>query len=235
MLVKESISFQRGADPKEILGIGSKLLNLKKYDIIEFDLRKSSAFANYGIIVNSQYENGEFFLEIAPFGLLDSAKTGVKYIKRGDEYATIKITKTLKEWNEDCYIKKIEDDTNESISFQRGSDPKEVLGIGEFNMYFDTKHTSDGMYYFTEKNNLVYPSRANFVYYPTPALNLRYTYSINKGNVYLKKPLNYASQELRSNSFAFTKGNPNKMAIPNDLTAAKDFILKHYLRLLKNK
>ena len=51
-----------------------------------------------------------------------------------------------------------------------------------------------------------------------------------KGNVYRKHPNQYAQQELRSNSHAFNKGKPEKMAMPNDLQGAEDFIIKHYFK-----
>ena len=57
---------------------------------------------------------------------------------------------------------------------------------------------------------------------------LTYTYSLKKGNVYMKRPMKYATSELRSNSHAFNKGNPDKMAIPNDVESAVKFINNHY-------
>lgn len=64
---------------------------------------------------------------------------------------------------------------------------------------------------------------------------LRYIYSINKGNVYLEDKNNWSKQELRSNSHAFNKGNPNKMAVPNDVLGAGEFILNHYLKKRKRE
>lgn len=57
-----------------------------------------------------------------------------------------------------------------------------------------------------------------------------YTYSLNKGNIYMKNPDKYATTEIRSNSNAFNKGNPNKMAVPNNLKMAEEIIKNHYFK-----
>ena len=62
---------------------------------------------------------------------------------------------------------------------------------------------------------------------------IKYIYTIDKGNVYLDHINNYAKQELRSNSAAFNKGDPAKMASPNDLKGTANFILNHFLRKSK--
>jgi hypothetical protein len=107
--------------------------------------------------------------------------------------------------------------------FTEDSDPIKDLGIGLIHHYFIINKTSDNIYYFIEKG-------PNFVEKNKPTT---YIYSVKKGNVYRKHPDLYAHQELRSNSYAFNKGNSNKMAIPNDLNAAKEFIINHYLKKLK--
>ena len=107
--------------------------------------------------------------------------------------------------------------------FTEDSDPIEDLGIGLIHHYFNINKTSDNIYYFIEKG-------PNFVEKNKPTT---YIYSVKKGNVYRKHPDLYAHQELRSNSYAFNKGNSNKMAIPDNLNAAKEFIISHYLKKLK--
>ena len=111
--------------------------------------------------------------------------------------------------------------------FTRDSDPIKDLGIGPIGIgpiyhYFNVKKTNRA-YYFTEKG-------PDYVREDKPTT---YIYSIEKGNVYRKHPSQWAQQELRSNSRAFNKGNPDKMAIPNDVEKAKEFIYNHYMRLRK--
>jgi len=86
------------------------------------------------------------------------------------------------------------------------------------------KRGDDHVYYFMENG------QHGFVEGNRPT---KYIYSENKGNIYREHSAHYAKQELRSNSFAFTKGNPNKMAIPNDFEEAFNFILSHYLKKRK--
>ena len=57
---------------------------------------------------------------------------------------------------------------------------------------------------------------------------IKYIYGIEKGNIYMKRDDLYAIRELRSGSKAFNKGNPNKMAMPNDLYGAAEWIKERY-------
>jgi len=111
----------------------------------------------------------------------------------------------------------------ETISFERYRDPKTALGLNPIEYYFDIERPSAEIYRFVEKRRTEWSTK------------LKYTYSIDKGNIYIKKPQSYATQELRSRSFAFNKGNPKKMAMSNDLKGAEEFILNHYLKLLKKE
>ena len=110
--------------------------------------------------------------------------------------------------------------------YKEESDPIEDMGIGAIHQYFTIlEPPENGLgYRFVEKG-------PKFVKGTEP---VTYIYTIEKGNVYMKHPDLFATKELRSNSRAFNKGKPNKMAMPNDLDAAKEFILKHY-EFLKNK
>jgi len=102
MLVRESISFERGADPKKILGIGDyeRIRNLKILDIlILYDETYAPNNRRYVVIVDINYNNREdLYLEYAGFGenlyyAINAAKhIHVKYMTNSD-------TKTLKEWD----------------------------------------------------------------------------------------------------------------------------------------
>jgi len=120
--------------------------------------------------------------------------------------------------------KRIKNGVKESVNetFKEESDPIVDLGIGPLYQYFTVKSSTFAdslVHHFIEKGPIFVEERK-----PTT-----YTYSEEKGNVYRKHPNRWAPQELRSNSRAFNKGNPDKMAIPHDLDKAKEFILKHYL------
>ena len=54
--------------------------------------------------------------------------------------------------------------------------------------------------------------------------NTKYIYGIDKGNIYMKRADLYAVRELRSGSYAFNKGKPNKMAMHNDLEGVAKWI-----------
>jgi len=104
-------------------------------------------------------------------------------------------------------------DINESLTekFKEDSDPIEDMRIGEVYGIFKVEKKSKGVYYFVERG-------PNFIDHKKPTT---YIYASISGNVYRRHP------------------NPMllKMAIPNNLVAAGEFILKHYLmrkkRLLK--
>jgi len=135
----------------------------------------------------------------------------------------ININKMIKVLNDNFHMNvtykgKNKQDVNEK--FTQDSDPIIDMGIGEINYYFNIKQSPGNMYYFKEKG-------PKYIEKNRPTT---YIYSKNKGNVYRKHPNQYAQQELRSNSRAFNKGNPNKMAIPNDLIAAQNYILQHYFK-----
>ncbi len=102
----------------------------------------------------------------------------------------------------------------------------EILQISpEINKYFIIKQLkTPGIYYFIENG------KYGFVQGNSPT---KYIYTIDKGNIYKEHSDNYAKQELRSNSNAFNKGNPDKMSIPNNLDVAAKFILSHYIKLRK--
>lgn len=106
--------------------------------------------------------------------------------------------------------------------FSEESDPIKDLGIGPIYHYFDVRKTNKN-YYFKERG----PK------YVRDGKPTTYIYSIEKGNVYRSHPSQWSYQELRSNSKAFNKGNPDKMAIPNDVDKAKEFVYNHYMRLRK--
>ena len=106
--------------------------------------------------------------------------------------------------------------------FQAESDPIHDLGIG----LFDVQKMPGNKFYFIERG-------PRFVEGGKPTT---YIYTLDKGNVYRKHPdlyMGQGRQELRSNSFAFHKGNPNKMAIPNDFDKAYAFIMDHYMKKRK--
>ena len=124
--LKESMSFERGNDPKKMLGIGKyeKLLNLKRGDIINYESTRT-----YGLIMNCAQEDFNLFIEYAGFNNYYYAKEAQNLIRTRDiAYRTTKEIMSLEEWYN--LIDVVDTgNTNESMSFERGKDPKEVLGI----------------------------------------------------------------------------------------------------------
>ena len=103
MLVRESISFERGGDPKEVLGIGDhvRIRNLKVRDIIVLKNDRFSSFNHrIAVIIDINYDNNnKLYIKYAGFGHeRDSAKIAAKSINL-DKYVTDESTKTLKEWD----------------------------------------------------------------------------------------------------------------------------------------
>src|SRR4030065_696926 len=80
--------------------------------------------------------------------------------------------------------------------------------VSEYFVVVEILHGGEYIYYFIE--NALRP----FVRSTSPT---KYIYTLKKGNVYREHRDNYAKQELRSDSSAYNKGDPNKMAHPNDL------------------
>ena len=132
--IGESLSFQRGNDPKVILGIGNNFDSLDtflNYLISEIpNILNSENIPEDIIQDNNHWINSKYFHDIIDF--LDTKKIKIQnitYLK----YAWI-----------DLLNKKLSDmgfstKVDESISFTRGNDPKEVLGIGEeFKTKFDS-------------------------------------------------------------------------------------------------
>ena len=102
MLVRETISFERGNDPKKMLGIGeyANIRNLKMRDIlILYDEKYAPNNRRYVVIVDIKYENDDnLYLEYAGFGgELNSATNAAKHIYV--KYMTSSDTKSLKEWD----------------------------------------------------------------------------------------------------------------------------------------
>lgn len=103
--------------------------------------------------------------------------------------------------------------------FEAESDPIHDLGIG----VFDVQKKPGNKFYFVERG-------PNYVEGGKPTT---YVYTLDKGNIYRTHPSLWSHQELRSNSKAFHKGNPDKMAIPNDFDKAYAFIMDHYMKKIK--
>ena len=154
MLVKESISFQRGADPKDTLGIGEKHL-LYKPSLIEISEKLLKKYKDFLAEYSHIYENPRYF-EVAFY---DVPKNNSYYLGY-DTYAFIFrwYNKTGRDGDEEYYenLKDLEERViqvldfdshikiEESISFQRGGDPKEILGIG-YERKFHVKEILDAL------------------------------------------------------------------------------------------
>ena len=137
MLVKESISFERGGNPKKILGIGD-----------EHNLYRKTILRALKEIIDSEKLNTKIEIEENTKTCFRAAidlpndKVGyyIQYTKDCFDVGRV----DFEEWDvivdyEDTIegsINRIKDwlkqDINESLSFKRGEDPKEMLGIGVF-------------------------------------------------------------------------------------------------------
>jgi len=113
MLVKEYISFERGADPKAILGIGEPKLihiNMENNSLHNFLFKKEEYNLRNILGEWNIYHNGDRIYHNINGSLEDGS--------------VISNTKLL-------IIQYSNKHTNESLSFERGADPKKVLGIGD--------------------------------------------------------------------------------------------------------
>ena len=128
MLVKESISFTRGLDPKIVLGIGQK--NFRSYeDFGNFLIKIIPKLLGTDEIPKDILQEKRHVIKQAYFDIID------KFIN--DQKFTVKNNLIQKKcswpWLVDNKLSELgypTDKINESLSFERGLDPKDMLGIG---------------------------------------------------------------------------------------------------------
>ena len=130
-LIKESLSFQRGGDPKEILGIGDEYKRIfnTENELVNYIIRNLPHILGTTEIPKDIISQPNKFIREKYFSKIR------KYLdKRG---ITVK-GKWPIGWS--GYLLdglknigfKVDDDVHESLLFQRGADPKDVLGIGDY-------------------------------------------------------------------------------------------------------
>ena len=133
-LIKESLSFERGKDPKDVLGIGidRKNFNSKEEFLDTLVLRipkilgkkeiPKDIIANQGHLINPEYVDA-IWDDLFNRNIIIN---GILICRSGDfDIYLNSVEDKLKELG---FKKKID----ESISFERGKDPREVLNIGHY-------------------------------------------------------------------------------------------------------
>ena len=88
--------------------------------------------------------------------------------------------------------------------------------IGAFSVY-SMEYRGELHYYFVEKVAVKYKNS-----------HLVYDYNHKKGNMSYGCGAMWARHEMQSDSKAFNRGNPDRVAIPNDLEKATARVLQHY-------
>lgn len=145
--LNESLDFKRGQDPKETMKIGVDipegigLKELERYEKLDMDFRRDFSdfiWGSMGFYNRMQDENGRITINISDKAKVEYTspykKRKIKaWFKKNHPYFRVK---SLKYENTGPYsiapyltIEYI-DDTNESIDFERGQDPKRAMGLG---------------------------------------------------------------------------------------------------------
>jgi hypothetical protein len=156
MLVKESISFERGGDPKSILGIGYDNPRVFKSadEFIDFLIKVLPILFNGKIpddIISRHGKgtiNWNYYEKILEF-LRNTNKTYIDY--SGQISNEWRVSDYL--WQDKLKRKLLDMGLKESISFERGGDPKSILGIGYDNI-MHKKEILDALEYLIQKHNL---------------------------------------------------------------------------------
>ena len=162
MLVKESISFQRGADPKETLGIGEKHLLYRPslIDLAQKLIKKYNQFLTddireigkepylFEVAFNDVYLNNIYYL------CYSATESFIfRWYSKPDHIGDEERYDTLEEL-EDRLVQVLDFDSHikvdESMSFQRGGDPKDILGIG-YERKFHVKKIMDALQVIVDK------------------------------------------------------------------------------------
>lgn len=104
-----------------------------------------------------------------------------------------------------------------------------------FTIYIKKDKKKGNRFYFVGKNMFMYTrqmhlggSKLTKVGKPT-LVTWTYCYDEKSGRISRGNDVMWSTQEIRSDSKAFNKGNPKKMAIPNDFDKAAKVILNNYL------
>lgn len=222
-LVKESL--RDVLKPKDISEIDELIGD--KFDV---DPNKVITINDYAYASEKALRNlgNNFDLKISVFGRIGNKVAHSKFFLTG------KIKDLYKWWK---YFNGADEDFNKLISKIMNESLEDILkpkSEEEIEKGILQKYKGKGVQIFIDgmKDFIIVKAvfRRKVMYYFIPKKNptVQYMYGIKKGNIYMKRDDLYAIRELRSGSYVFNKGNPNKMAMPKDLYGAAEWIKERY-------